>query len=150
MTRAQRRLQTEARRLEIARRYLGEHKTEEAIGRELGMTQQAVSLHVLAILAQYRKAREELIDREAAGLDEMETAAAARSAADREWMETRLRIKKQRAELLGLNAPKKSEVRLTTQDIDATIERELAELVTGGEGTPPGQDPAAEAESLAG
>jgi predicted transcriptional regulator len=101
----------EERRRKVAGLYLSRVKQED-IARQLGVSQPTVSLDIKAILAEYRAERHEQIDREAAELDAMEQQAAAgfTRRKDRQWLETRLKIKDRRAKLLGLDAPTKQEV----------------------------------------
>lgn len=107
-TRGQKTLEMEERRRKVAALYLA-HVTQTEIATRLGLSQPTVSRDVEAIRREYRQAREELIDREAAGLDAIERDCVLQYQATKavEWIRARLETKQRRAKLLGLDAPQK-------------------------------------------
>lgn len=103
-------LAIEERRRKVASLWLA-HVTQNEIARQLEVSQPTVSLDIKAIRQQYRAERTEILDREAAELDQMERDAALQFAHTkaREWMSERRAIKERRARMLGLDAPAKVE-----------------------------------------
>jgi len=97
----------EARRRQVTMLYLaGINQTE--IARQLRVGQATISRDIQRIKEEYRVARQDLIDREAASYDDMEREALLQfqqEGKDPKWFALRLQVKKQRADLLGLNAP---------------------------------------------
>jgi hypothetical protein len=106
----QEKLKIEDRRRRVASLYLM-HMTQEEIGRQLGVDQRTVGRDIEAIRESYRRERTEILDREAAELDQMERDCAVEFARtkDREWVTERRGIKERRSKLFGLDAPTKVE-----------------------------------------
>lgn len=131
----------EARRVQVMTLYLARW-TQTQIAKKLGVSQPTVNDDIRRARAEYRAERVDLLDRECDDLEAMERDAAMGFARtrDKEWLETRLRIKKRRAELLGMDAPKRGELKLSTDDIDTAIETGLAQLAAGAQGAVSGED----------
>lgn len=110
----------------------------QAIGDKLGVTRQAAHALVVNALrdtnAQTAEAADELRRLE---LERLDTAQAAIWEAvlkgDVQAVDRFVRISKRRGELTGIDAPTKSEVKVTDADIDSAIEQELAKLAAGRE-----------------
>lgn len=102
------------RRKKVSELYL-RHQTQEAIARVLGVSQPTVSLDIAALRQQWKEAgllnTDEVKQREAAELDEMEAEAAVEFSKRKnwEWFDRRLKCKERRARLLGLDEPTKTE-----------------------------------------
>jgi hypothetical protein len=103
------------RRRKVAALYL-RHVDQEDIARQLGVDQSTVSRDVAALRSDWRSAAgsdtAEHIAVEVAELDLMERDAALEFSKthDPRWMTVRLSIKDRRAALLGLDAPKRTEL----------------------------------------
>jgi len=87
--------------------------TQEEIARQVGVTQKCISTDIKAIKEQYKAEREELIERDLAELEQMERDCAMQFAQtkDREWISERREIKKRRSQMIGLDAPVKTDNR---------------------------------------
>lgn len=110
-----------------------------AIGDKLGISKQAAHTLVVNALrdtnAQTAEVADELRRLE---LERLDTAQAAIWEAvlkgDVQAVDRFVRISKRRGELTGIDAPSKSEVKVTEADIDSAIEQELAKLAAGRKG----------------
>lgn len=103
-----------ARRQKVASLYLARRNQYE-IARLLGVSQPTVCLDLAELKREWKESARsdlaELIDREAAELDEMEAAAALEFSKGKqwEWFDRRLAVKTRRAKLLGLDAPSRTD-----------------------------------------
>lgn len=103
------------RRKKVSQLYL-RHQTQAEIGRVLGVDQKTISNDLAALREQWKAAglmnTDEVKQREAAELDEMEAEAAVEFGKRKstEWFVQRLKCKERRAKLLGLDEPARQEV----------------------------------------
>jgi hypothetical protein len=106
----EKKLEIATRRKQVAALYLRRF-TQQQIADQLGVDQKTVCTDIKAILAEYKREREDHIDREVAELEEMErdTALQFHGTKGREWISERRAIKERRAKMLGLDAPVKQE-----------------------------------------
>lgn len=113
-------LRIEERRKKVSQLYL-RHQPQTEIARVLGVTQATISTDLAALREQWKSAglmnTDEVKQREAVELDEMEAEAAVEFSKRKqyEWMDRRLKIKERRAKLLGLDEPAKVDSTVTVE-----------------------------------
>ena len=134
----------EERQKKVSQLYL-RHQTQTEIARVLGVDQTTVSADIAAIRARWKEEGifnfDEVKQREAAELDEMEAEAAVEFGKRKnwEWFDRRLKVKERRAKLLGLDAPTKTDSNVNFRELsDAELIAET-KAALGGDG-PPGAD----------
>jgi DNA-binding transcriptional ArsR family regulator len=133
------------RRKKVSQLYL-RHQNQYEIARALGVSQQTVSLDIAALREAWKAEGvtnfDQVKEREAVELDEMEAEAAIQFSRRQnwEWFDRRIKVKERRARMLGLDAPVKtdSNVNVRTLSDEELIER--AKGVVAGDGAP-GLDP---------
>lgn len=114
-SKAQRAFEIEERRLKVIGLYRRK-ATQTEIAKELGISLGTVNKDIQASRALFREARiddvRQMIEDEAAELDEIERDCAARFAEDRNpaWLKLRLDAKARRAKMMGLDAPERRDV----------------------------------------
>jgi len=108
----------EHRRKQVAEMYL-QRLTQRQIGERLGVDHSTVSTDLRAIREEWKAERlsnmDEALSRELAELDEMEAQLARKWLETEEpiWINQRLKLKEQRAKLLGLNSPEKQQIQIS-------------------------------------
>lgn len=114
------------RRRRVASLYLA-HQTQTTIARTLSVSQTTVSEDLAALKEEWRRESltdiAQVIEREAAELDEMERRAAIADAKWKtpEWFDRRLKVKERRARLLGLDQPQKADFTSGGQSLSADL-----------------------------
>lgn len=119
----------EERRKKVSSLYK-RHQSQAEIARVLGVSQQTISVDIAAIRETWKQEGllnfDEVKQREAAELDEMEAEAAVEFGKRKnwEWFDRRLKVKERRARLLGLDEPAK---------VDNTVKGEVKTYVVSAE-----------------